>query len=98
MYSRSFGNNTIESDGVLHEAERRYDENNSGSAPVMSGCGGSDAQSPECGCGHGHDIRQIFKNISTEDLLLIAIGILLLLDKEQDNDVLLIAIAFLLLF
>lgn len=94
MYSRAFGNG-IESDGVLHEMERRYEESAAAEAPVMAR--GHD-EHPVREHERGFDLKRIFKNISIEDLLLIAIGILLLLDGEPDNDILIIAIVFLLFF
>lgn len=94
MYSRAFGNG-IESDGVLHEMERRYEES---SAEEASALQGRHDCPPEKERPRGFDLRRILKRISTEDLLLIAIGVLLLLDGEPDNDVLIIAIAFLLFF
>lgn len=92
MYSRAFGNG-IESDGILREVERRYDESGAGDMPVMS----QHRDEPPAK-ERGIDLKRIFKNISIEDLLLLAIGVLLLLDGEPDNDILLIAIVFLLFF
>ncbi len=43
-------------------------------------------------------LSRFFSGIKTEDLLLIAIAALLLMDGDPDNDVLLIALAFLLFF
>lgn len=43
-------------------------------------------------------LARLFSGIKTEDLLLIAIALLLLMDGDPDNDVLLIALAFLLFF
>lgn len=92
MYSRGFGNG-IDSDGVLNEVERRYEENNAESVPTVRRC---DEAPPEKR--GGFDLKRFFGGISLEDLLLVAIGILLLLDGEPDNDILVIAIVLLLFF
>ena len=92
MYSRGFGNN-IESDGILREVERRYEENAAQDIPAMTPCP-KEPPAKE----RGIDLKRMFKNINIEDLLLLAIGVLLLLDGEPDNDILLIAIVFLLFF
>lgn len=92
MYSRAFGNG-IESDGVLNEVERRYEENNAESVPTVRR--GEDTPPEKRG---GFDLKRFFGNISLEDLLLVAIAVLLLLDGEPDNDILVIAIVLLLFF
>lgn len=98
MYSRAFGN-SIESDGVLHEMERRYEENAAAEVPAMAhGREEHPIRERERERERGFDLKRMFKNINIEDLLLIAIGILLLLDGEPDNDILIIAIVFLLFF
>lgn len=91
MYSRAFGNG-IESDGILHEVERRYDEGSAQEVPAMA------PHSVEASARGRLDLGRIFKNVNIEDLLLLAIGVLLLLDGEPDNDILIIAIVFLLFF
>ncbi len=84
LYSRTFG---IESDGVYSEPERRYEE----PAPLPDTAAMAQPKK-------GLDIKGRLKNIDTEDLLLLAIGALLLLDGTPDNDMLILLIAFLLFF
>lgn len=90
MYSRSFDNNR-EPDGMPYGADS-YGE------PEQS------AEAFRNDRHHGMEKRRtsglgkLFSGIKTEDLLLIAIALLLLLDGDPDNDVLLIALAFLIFF
>ncbi len=88
MYSRSFGGG-IESDGTLHEMESRYGADRSAEAAPLP-------QPPAQRKGGG--IKRLLSGLDTGDLLLLAIGALVLLDGEPDNDVLVALIAFLLLF
>lgn len=87
MYSRGYGG--IESDGVLHEMERRRSAE--GQEPP-------EALPPAKPAGMFGRLGGMFSKISIEDLLLIGIALLLLFDGSPDNDILIIVLAFLLLF
>lgn len=91
MYSRGFGN-SIEHDSAMYEQEHRYEEAEPISTPAAQ-CGLAPKERRR-----GFSLGKLFSDINTEDLLLIAIALLLLLDGDPDNDILLIAIAFILFF
>lgn len=84
MYSRSFDN--IREPDTYHQEENAYTRNEPAeeSAFMQKHRGGG--------------IGKLFSNIKTEDLLLMAIALLLLMDGDPDNDILIIALAFLLFF
>ncbi|MBQ4648170.1 MAG: hypothetical protein IJN86_05095 [Clostridia bacterium] len=88
MYSRGYENG-IDSDGMLREYERSFEEERRS----------ADAQPEEQAvAAMGRSKRSLFNRIDTEDLLIIAIVILILLDGNPDNDIILIALAALLFF
>jgi len=84
MYSRAFDNDMTYFDRE-REGYRQENEENTEQAEAVS-------------ASRTGGMRGLFKGIKTEDLLLIAIAVLLLLDGDPDNDILLIALAFLLFF
>lgn len=91
MYSRGFERG-IESDGVLREMERRYEaEEEQSTLPPPR-----EASAPT-GCAPKGN-KKLFGRFDTEDLLIVAIVLLLLSDGDADNDIIIIALAFLLLF
>lgn len=93
MYSRGYERG-IESDGVLREMERRYlEEETQTQVPTAP-----DEHQPPATPAFGKGGKKLFSRFDTEDLLIIAIAVLLLLDGEPDNDIIIIALAFLLLF
>lgn len=85
MYSRSF-DNIREPEGFTHE-ENAYTQRESAEESF-----GVEKHR------RGGGIGRLFSGIKTEDLLLIAIALLLLMDGDPDNDILIIALAFLLFF
>jgi hypothetical protein len=56
------------------------------------------AEPPSKSAGLFDKVKDIFKGFDIDDLLLIAIGVLLLLDSDEDTDVILVFIAVLLFF
>lgn len=91
MYSHGFDKG-IESDGVLKEMERRYEERLSSPPPPPEENVAALAKTEDKG------IKKLFSHIDMEDLLIIAIALLILLDGEPDNNIIAIALIFLLLF
>ncbi len=92
MYSRDFGG--IKSDGQLYNLEREYNQSHR-----------YDDYHPR------EEEREEFpskpktkgaldflRHLEIDDLILIGIGILLLLDSEEDNDIFVLIIALMLLF
>ena len=92
MYSRDFGG--IKSDGQLYNLEREYNqsrryEDYHPQEEVQEDC------SPQ------HKTKgalDFLRHLEIDDLILIGIGILLLLDSEEDNDIFVLIIALMLLF
>lgn len=102
MYSRSFGG--IESDGQLHQKEnlnrtpseyREFSEEDS--LPQREISPPAEEKAVEAG-GFFKKGGGLFSKISTEDLILLGIALLILLDGNPDNDLLLIALAFIFFF
>lgn len=89
MYSRGYDRG-IESDGTLRELERSFEENR---LPQPSP---EEEAVPTAASGRGK--KGFFGRFDTEDLLIIAIAILILMDGDPDNDLILIALAVLLFF
>lgn len=90
MYSRSYGG--IESDGdygkqACYAPPKVQD-------PPAPAC----VESPGAVGGLFDKIKHTLSHLDTDDYILIAIGILLLLDSEEDNDIILVFIAALLFF
>ncbi len=93
MYSRDFGG--IKSEGQLYNMEREYNQNRN-YEPFHQ---------PEEDCKNQPEVPQkrLFKtdflrNLKLDDLILIGIGLLLLLDSEEENDIFTLIIALMLLF
>ena len=99
MYNSSFGG--IESDGQLHRMQREYaqnafqvqDQNDEEYKPQTEAVAETLAK-PQSR--HGLFSNSFLSGMQTDDLILIALGILLLNDSDSDNDILIILIAVLL--
>lgn len=93
MYSRDFGG--IKSEGQLYNMEREYNESRrfDDYPPHEQEC----THLPEKEKSKGFKL-DFLRNLEIDDLILIGIGILLLLDSEEDNDIFVLIIALLLLF
>ncbi|MBQ3195010.1 MAG: hypothetical protein IJB65_00940 [Clostridia bacterium] len=89
MYSRGYDRG-IESDGTLRELERDFEESRLQPQPQEEQALPTAAR--------GKSKNKLFSRFDTEDLLIIAIAILVLMDGDPDNDIILIALAFLLFF
>lgn len=102
MYSRSFGG--IDSDGQLHK-EENLNRSPSEYREFLNGEPASQAEAPasqretavEAGS-FSKKRRGLFSGISTEDLLILGIALLILTDGNPDNDLLLIVLAFIFFF
>ena len=96
MYSRGFGApRQSDFDEQDYPRQPDYDEaEDTRSQPPAVECGGRHPRRS----GGGLGLSRLFSGINTEDLLLIAIAVLLLLDGDPDNDILIIALALLLFF
>lgn len=89
MYSRGYDRG-IESDGTLMELERSFERHAlPDEAPAAESALSANEEKGK---------RKLFGRIDTEDLLLIAVALLILLDGDPDNDIILIALAVLLFF
>lgn len=99
MYSRDFGG--IKSDGQLYNYEREYNEARAN--------GYEQADEPSRQASYSEHRQEgiakpagrsldFLRNMSIDDLLLIAITLLLLLDSDGDNDIFALLVVFLLLF
>ena len=102
MYSRSFGG--IESDGQLHQEENlnrtasEYREFSAETqAPQREVAPPQEEKAVEAG-GFFKKGGGLFSKINAEDLILLGIALLILLDGNPDNDLLLIALAFIFFF
>lgn len=99
MYSRDFGGSI--SEGQLYNLEREYKEAQSREAfsppppPPLEEQKRSVPEEREPQKGLRTDF---LRNLKLDDLLLIAIGILLLLDSDSENDIFVFLMAFLLMF
>lgn len=89
MYSRGYDRG-IESDGTLMELERSFEQSHT--PPQPPPCEEPPHPTEE------RSRKRLFGRLDTEDLLIIAIAILILLDGEPDNDLILIALAVLFFF
>ncbi len=99
MYSRDFGG--IQSEGQLYNYEREYNENRNREAaaafhqeesPPSSQCKELTKQERSNPKG-----LSFLRNLKLDDLLLIGIGLILLLDSEEENDIFSLLIAVLLM-
>ena len=88
MYSSDFG---IVSDGQLHNMQRDLVRRNEEEAAAEACERMPVYREKESGI-----LGSLLSNLKTDDLIIIAIGILLLLDGKKDND--LLAIALIVLF
>ncbi len=92
IYSRDFGG--IKSDGQLYNFEREYNQSRRYDN-YESNDEGREIY-PEKPKNKG--ALDFLRRLEIDDLILIGIGILLLLDSEEDNDIFLLIIALMLLF
>lgn len=92
IYSRDFGG--IKSEGQLYNLEREYNqsrryEDYESRYDERDNC----HEKPK-----GKGALDFLRHLEIDDLILIGIGILLLLDSDEENDVFLLIIALMLLF
>ena len=93
MYNRDFGG--IKSEGQLYNFEQEYNASHRQEEPPSSEPSASqnprerDASPSRNG---------LFRHLQIDDLILIGIGILGLLDSEQNNDIFVLVLALLLIF
>lgn len=88
MYSSDFG---VVSDGQLHNMQRELIRRNEEEA-TQEAC----VKAPRSCEKENGILGNLLSNLKTDDLIVIAIGVLLLLDGKKDND--LLAIALIVLF
>ena len=88
MYSSDFG---VVSDGQLHNMQRDLIRKNEEAAAAQACEIEQQYREKETGI-----LGSLLSNLKTDDLIIIAIGVLLLLDGRKDND--LLAIALIILF
>ncbi len=100
MYNRDFGG--IKSEGQLYnmEQEYRYSQNaqNYQSQEPQEEAKEAIALSEKHSHRKGRSALGFLKNLNADDLILIGIGLLLLLDSEEENDMFVLIIALLLFF
>ncbi len=92
MYSRDFGG--IKSDGQLYDFEREYNQSRRYEDYTPR-------QEEREDCAPNSKTKgplDFLRHLEIDDLILIGIGILLLLDSEEDNDIFVLIIALMLLF
>ncbi len=83
MFNSSYGG--IESDGMYQQMQKEHQASQNGNNLETS-----EVFKPEKKRGFG---SSLFKNIETDDLILLGIAILLLLDGDGDNDIFVFIIA-----
>ena len=94
MYSRDFGG--IKSEGQLYNYEREYNESRRNENEYAKE---HTEEAPKTAIEKKRGFRLDFlRDLKLDDLILIAIGILLLLDSDGDNDMFVLILAFLLFF
>ncbi len=98
MYSRDFGG--IQSEGQLYRMEQEYNqrarEEQCSPPPPPPAANNCEKSGEDC---HKRGLGLDFlRGLQLDDLILIAIGILLLLDGENETDILIFLIAFLVFF
>ena len=93
MYSRDFGG--IKSEGTLYNMEQEYNQSRSYGNMQEEWREPQPAEQEHPPKGRTFDF---LRNLQIDDLILIGIGILLLLDSEEDNDIFVLIIALLLFF
>ncbi|MBP5155418.1 MAG: hypothetical protein J6252_02415 [Clostridia bacterium] len=94
MYSRDFGN--IRSEGTLYNMEHGFYDPVRDRAEEERGEREAHAEKPRRPLAAG--LLDSLRELKLDDLLIIAIGILLLLDSGSDNDMIVLLIAAMLLF
>lgn len=95
MYNRDFGG--IKSEGQLYNYEREYNESRSRAESEYEKEPVEERVEPIRERKKGLKL-DFLRDLKLDDLILIAIGILLLLDSDGDNDMFVLIIAFLLFF
>ena len=83
MFNSSYGG--IESDGMYQQMQKEQQ-----TAQIRNDLEAAEAFKPEKKRGFG---SSFFKNIETDDLILLGIALLLLLDGDGDNDIFVFIIA-----
>ncbi len=103
MYTRDFGG--IQSDGQLYNyereynnREREYNEPQKESVPSFQEENIQTCQLTEKPRHNSPKGLSFLRNLKLDDLLLIGIGLILLLDSEEENDIFSLLIAILLMF
>ncbi len=92
MYSRDFGG--IKSDGQLYNLEREYNQSRR-----YEDYHPREEEKEDCPPEpKTKGALDFLRHLEIDDLILIGIGILLLLDSEEDNDIFVLIIALMLLF
>ncbi|MEG2003269.1 MAG: hypothetical protein RRY76_00025 [Clostridia bacterium] len=98
MYSRSTGG--IESDGQLKKFEEQY--SSQFSKPKEEPLPPQPESIKECASkpkmGLFDKAKDLIGSLKMDDLILIAIGVLLLIDSDEDNDIIIVFIIALLFF
>lgn len=92
MYNRDFGG--IRSEGQLYNLEREYNE----SRRYEEQQSREAERETAVKCDGQKRPLDFLRNLEIDDLILIGIGILLLLDSQEENDILVLIIALMLLF
>ena len=95
MYNRDFGG--IKSEGQLYNYEREYNESRERAERECERVKPTEMPEPKRETKKGLRL-DFLRDLKLDDLILIAIGILLLLDSDGDNDMFVLILAFLLFF
>lgn len=95
MYNRDFGG--IRSEGQLYNYEREYNASREQAKAEAERTEPEENAAPVCESKKGLRL-DFLRDLRLDDLILIAIGILLLLDSDGDNDMFVLILAFLLFF
>ena len=95
MYNRDFGG--IRSEGQLYNYEREYNAAREQAKAEAERTKPEENAAPVCESKKGLRL-DFLRDLRLDDLILIAIGILLLLDSDGDNDMFVLILAFLLFF
>ena len=96
MYNRDFGG--IKSEGQLYNMEQEYRYSQNYDTPLQEDKAQEAGIFPSNKSKKGKSALGFLKNLNTDDLILIGIGLLLLLDSEEENDIFVLIIALLLFF
>ncbi len=95
MYSRDFGG--IQSEGQLYNFEREYNESRREQKDEHREEDTKSCELTEVPKKNPPKGLSFLRNLKLDDLLLIGIGLLLLLDSEEENDIFSLLIAVLLM-